>query len=101
MVPYTGKNSSKQTIETKTICFCCKNFAICPDDCYPYFTDLYCTTKYSGVKATKNLTSRSVSYFILEIDNCDNKEVFFENWFTSLSFGISFKGASNNSNWYY
>ena len=85
MVPYTGKNSSKQTIRTKTIRFGYKNFVICSDDGYPYFIDPYCGAKYGGGKASKNLTARSVIDCILEIDNWDDKDVYFDNWFTSLS----------------
>ena len=47
MVPYTGKNSSKQTIRMKSIRFGYKNFLICSDDGYPYFVDPYCGKKYS------------------------------------------------------
>ena len=85
MVPYTGKNSSKQTIRTKTIRFGYKNLVICSDDGYPYFTDPYCGAKNGGGKASKNLTARSVIYCILEIDNWDDKDVYFDNWFTSFS----------------
>ena len=85
MVPYTGKNSSKQTIRTKTIRFGYKNFVICSDDGYPYFIDPYCGAKYGCGKAPKNLTARSVIDCILEIDNWDDKDVYFDNWFTSLS----------------
>ena len=85
MVPYTGKNSSKQTIQTKTIRFGYKNFVICSDDGYPYFIDPYCGAKYGGGKASKNLTTWSVIDCILEIDNSYDKDVYFENWFTFLS----------------
>ena len=85
MVPYMGKNSSKQTIQTKTICFAYKNFVICSDDGYPYFIDPYCGAKHSGGKVSKNLTAWSVIDCILEIDNWDDKDVYFDNWFTSLS----------------
>ena len=85
MVPYAGKNSSKQTIRTKTIRFGYKNFVICSDDGYPYFIDPHCGAKYCGGKASKNLTGWSVIDCILEIDNWDNKDVCFDNWFTSLS----------------
>ena len=85
MVPYTGKSSSKQTIRTKTIRFGYKNFVICSDDGYPYFIDPYCGAKYGGGKAPKNVTARSVIDCILEIDNWDDKDVYFDNWFTSLS----------------
>ena len=81
----TGKNGSKQTIRAKTIRFGYKNFAIYPDDGYPYFIDPYCGAKYGGGRASKNLTARSVIDCILEIDNWDDKDVYFNNWFTSLS----------------
>ena len=41
MVPYTDKNSSKQTIRTKSIRFGYKNFVLSSDDGYPYFLDPY------------------------------------------------------------
>ena len=85
MLSYTGKNSSKQIIRTKTIRFGYKNFVICSDDGYPYFIDPYCGAKYGVGKASKKLTARSVIDCILEIDNWDDKDVYFDNWFTSLS----------------
>ena len=85
MVPYTGMSSSKQTIRTKTIRLGYKNFVICSDGGYPYFIDPYCDAKYGGGKASKNLTARSVIDCILEIDKWDDKDVYFDNWFTSLS----------------
>ena len=69
IVPYKSKSSSKQTIQTKAICFGYKNFVICSDDGYPYFIDPYCCAKCGGGKASKNLTARSVINCILEIDN--------------------------------
>ena len=62
-----------------------QNFVICSDDGYPYFIDPYWGAKYNGGKASKNLTARLVIDCILEIDNWDNKDVYFDNWFTSLS----------------
>ena len=97
MVPYTGKNSSKQTIRTKKIRFGYKNFVICSDDSYPYFIDPYCGSKYGDGKARKNLTAWSVIDSILEIDNWDDKDVYFDNWFTSL-FLISILKAWSESN---
>ena len=79
MVPCTSKNSSKQFIRTKIIRFGCKNFIICSDDGYPYFIDPYYGAKYGGVKAAKSLTAYLVVDCVLEIDNCDNEEVFFDN----------------------
>ena len=69
MVSYMGKNSSKQTLQTETVRFGYKNFIICSDGGYPYFIDPYCGTKYSGGKASKNLTARSVIDCILKIGN--------------------------------
>ena len=60
MVPYTDKNSSKQTIQVKTIRFGYKNFVICSDDGCPYFIDPYCGAKYGGGNASKDLTARSL-----------------------------------------
>ena len=34
---------------------------------------------------SENLTTRSVTDCILETDNWNDKDVFFDNWFTSLS----------------
>ena len=56
-----------------------------PDDGYPYYIDPYCVAEYGGGKASKNLTARSVINCILEIDNWDDKDMYFDNWFTSLS----------------
>ena len=86
MDSYTGKNSSKQTIRTKTIHFGgYKNFVIYSDDGSPYFIDPYCGATYGGGKASKSLTAQSVIDCILEIDNWDDKDVYFDNWFTSFS----------------
>ena len=81
MVPYTGENNNKQTIRTKTIRFCYKNLSICS----PYFIDPYCGAKYGGGKGSKNLIAWSVIDCNLEIDNWDDKNVYLDNWFTSLS----------------
>ena len=83
-VQHTNKNSSKQNIRTKTICFGYKNFVIHSDNGYPYFIDLPCEAKYCGGKAPENHTVPSVIDCALEGDNSDDKEVFFDNWFTSL-----------------
>ena len=88
MVPYTGKSSSNKLFEqfdNKTIRFGYKNFVICSYDGYPYFIDPYFGARYGGGKASKNLPARSVIDCILEIDNWDDKDVYFDNWFTSLS----------------
>ena len=80
-----GKSSSKQTIWTKTIRFGYKKIAICSDDGYSYFIDPpYCGTKNGGGKASKNLISQSVIDCILDIDDWDDKNVYFDNRFTSL-----------------
>ena len=80
IVPYTGKNSSKQTIRTKTVHFGYKNFVMCSDDSYPYFIDPYCGCKYGGQnKASKNLCARSVIDCASKIDDWRDKEVFFDN----------------------
>ena len=80
IVPYTGKNSSKQTIRTKTVHFGYKNFVMCSDDSYPYFIDPYCGCKYSGQnEASKNLCARSVIDCASEIDDWRDKELFFDN----------------------
>ena len=81
MVPYTGKNSIKQTARTKVICFGYKNFVICSDDGYPYFIGANC----GGGTASKYFSAQLVIDSILEIDNWDDKDVYFDNWFTSLS----------------
>ena len=62
-----------------------KTLSFAPDDGYPYFIDPYCVAEYGGGKASKNLTAWSVINCILEIDNWDDKDVYFDNWFTSLS----------------
>ena len=76
MVPYTGKNSSKQTIRTKSIRFGYKNFMLTSDDGYPYFLDPYCGAKYGGGKVTKNLCARSVLDCVTEIGDWTDRGVF-------------------------
>ena len=85
MVPYAGKNSSKQTIRTKSIRFGYKNFVLSSDDGYPYFLDSYCGAKHGGGKVSKNLCARSVLDCVTEIGNWTDKEVYFDNWFSSFS----------------
>ena len=85
MVPYTGKNSCKQTIRTKIIRFGYKNFVVSSDDGYPYLLDPYCGAKYGGGKVSKNLCARSVLDCVTEIGDWTNKEVYFDNWFSSFS----------------
>ena len=59
---------------------------MCSDDSYPYFIDPYCGCKYSGLnKASKNLCVRSVIDCASEIDDWRDKEVSFDNQFSSLS----------------
>ena len=59
---------------------------MCSDDVYPYFIDPYCDSKYSGQnKASNNICDCSVIACVSEIDNWSDKEVFFNNWFSSLS----------------
>ena len=85
MIPYTGKNSSKQTIRIKSIRFGYKNFVLYSDDGYPYFIDPYCGKKYGGGKESKNLSAHSVLDCVTEIDDWSDKEVYFDNWFSSHS----------------
>ena len=60
---------------------------MCSDDGYPYFIDPYCGYKYCGQnKASKNLCACSVIDCVSGIDDLSNKEVFFDNWFSFLSF---------------
>ena len=93
MIPYTGKNSSKQTIRTKTVRFGYKNFNTCSDDVYSYFIDSYCGFKYIGQnKTSKNLCARTVINCVSKIDDWSDKEVFFDNWFSSLSLTKVLKG---------
>ena len=79
IVLYNGKNSSKQTIRTKTIRFECKDFVICSDNGSPYFIDPYCEVKYGGGKPSRNLTACSIIDCVMEIDNWGEKEVLFNN----------------------
>ena len=72
-----GKNSSKQINRTKSIRFVYKIFVICSDDVYPYSNDLYCGKKYTAVKDSKNLATRSVLDCVTEIINWSDKEIFF------------------------
>ena len=45
MKPCNGKNSSKETIHTKSIRFGYKNFVLCSPAVYPYFIDPFCGAK--------------------------------------------------------
>lgn len=58
---------------------------MCSDDSCPYFVDPYCGKKYGGGKESKNLSAHSVLDCVTEIDDWSNKDVFFNNWFSSLS----------------
>ena len=49
------------------------------------FVDSYCSSKYGGLKVYKNPCARSVIDYVTKIKNWDDKEVFFDNGFTSLS----------------
>ena len=77
MVPYYGKNSSKQTIRTKIIRFGYKNYVMCSDDGHPYFVDRYCGKKYGGSKESKNLSTRSVLDCVTKNEDWSDKEVSF------------------------
>ena len=83
MIPYTGNDSSKQTIQTKSIRSGYKNFVLCSTDGYPYFINPYCGAKYGGRKVWNNLCASSVMDCIIEIDNMTYRG-FFDNWFSSL-----------------
>ena len=85
-MPCNGNNSSKQTFRTTTVLFGYKSFVMCADDVYLYFVYPYCGFKYSGDnKASNNLYARSAIDCVSEIDEWSDKEVFFDNWFSSLS----------------
>ena len=49
---------------------------------YPYWVDPYCGRKYTFEKST-GLTMRSVFDCVAEIDDWSDKEVYFDNWFSS------------------
>ena len=83
MVPYAGENSSKQTIRMKSIRFGYKNFLLCSDNGYPYFVDPYCGKKYRAGNEVKNLCARAVIDCVTEIEDWSDKEVYFDNWFSS------------------
>ena len=79
------RTAVKKLFEQRQFVLVTKHFVICSGDVYPYFIDPYCGAKYGGGKASKNLTAQSIINRILEIDNWDDKDVYFDNWFTSLS----------------
>ena len=83
MIPYTGNDNSKQTIQTKSIRSGYKNFVLCSTDGYPYFTNPCCGAKYGGRKIWNNLCAWSVMDCITEIDNMIYRG-FFDNLFSSL-----------------
>ena len=82
MIPYTGKNSSNQTIRTKSIRFGYKSFVLYSADCYSYFIDSYNGAEHGEGKVSKSLCAQSVIDCITEIDNWDDKKGFFYNWFS-------------------
>ena len=79
------RTALKKLFEKRQFVLVTKHFLICSGDVYPYFIDPYCGAKYGGGKASENLTTRSVTDCILEIDNWDDKDICFDNWFASLS----------------
>ena len=83
MVPYTGKNSGKQT-RTKSIWFGYKH-VMCLDDGYLYFVDPYFGKKNGGGMESKNLSAHWVLDCVTEIDDWGNKEVLFNNWLLFFS----------------
>ena len=83
-MPYIGKNSKKQKTRTKIIWFTYKNFVMC-------HVDPYCGKKYGRGKELKNLSTCSVLDSATKIDDWSNKEIFFNNWFLSLSLISIFK----------
>lgn len=83
MVPYTGKNSGKQT-RTKSIWFGYKH-VMCLDDGYLYFVDPYFGKKNGRGMESKNLSAHWVLDCVTEIDDWGNKEVLFNNWLLFFS----------------
>ena len=79
------KNSSNQTIRTKTIRFGCQQFVLSSNDAYPHFLDHYCRAKYGGGKLPKNLCVHSVLDSVTKISKWSDKKVYFDNWFSSMS----------------
>ena len=88
MIPYTGKNNSKQTISTKSIRFGDKNFVLTSSDGCPYFIGPYRGKKHGGGKDPKNLSACSVLNCITEIVDWCNKEAYFDSWLSSFFFRL-------------
>ena len=85
MIPYTGNNSMKQKIQTKSIRFRYKNSLLCSAAGYPYFIDPYFGDEYGWEKVSKKLCVRSVADCVTEVYNWEDKEDLFDNWYSSLS----------------
>ena len=84
MIPYTWKNSSNQTIRTKSIRFGYKSFVLYSADCYSYFIDSDSGVEHGEGKVSKSLCAQSVIDCITEIDHWDDKKGFLYNWFSLL-----------------
>lgn len=95
MVPYTGKNSGKQT-RTKSIWFGYKH-VMCLDDGYLYFVDPYFGKKNGGGMESKNLSAHWVLDCVTEIDDWGNKKVLFNNWLLFFSLITVLKEPGANS----
>ena len=79
------RTAVNKLFEQRLFVFITKTLSFAPDDGYPYYIGPYCVVEYGGGKASKYFSARSVIDCILEIDNWDDKDVYFDNWFTSLS----------------
>ena len=82
MIPYFGIHSAKQTMRNEGTQFGNKNFVLTSSDGYPYHIIPYCAVKGIAGTPGKDLTSRVVIEFILEMKNTEaNLE--FDNWYAS------------------
>ena len=67
MIPFSGENSSKQTIRTKIIRFGYKHFTMCSDDGYPYFIDPNCCEKCAEGNKSKKPDSSFCFRFLIKV----------------------------------
>lgn len=84
MVPYYGHHSCKMFIRGKPIRFGYKIWMICSSNGYPYKMEIY-SGKQNGAKADAPLGSRVVMDMLSVVEQPEQHEVFFDNFFTSYN----------------
>lgn len=82
MVPYYGHHSTKQFIRGKPIRFGYKLWALCSSDGYPYHLEIYTGKSEERVAP---LGESVVMKLANLVENPNEKELYFDNFFTSYS----------------